>query len=132
MSKLRQWRDRFEVILDQRHQRQDLEQWAPYLSEFQYQKFDEVEIPGQYLQVRLFKINILFMRQQLKDNNNDFIRIDRVKPTLDIVRGHGVCYRRLSLLGHDGNTYAFAVQYPAARHCRREERITQLFRLLNE
>ena len=33
--------------------------------------------------------------------------------------------------GHDGSVHAFAVQHPAARHCRREERILQLFRIFN-
>lgn len=49
VAKLRKWRDKFEVILDRRSQSQQLEQVSSYLSEFQYQKFDEVEIPGQYL-----------------------------------------------------------------------------------
>ncbi|KAJ8604234.1 hypothetical protein MRB53_041886 [Persea americana] len=117
VAKLRKWRDKFELILDQRDQIQQLEQVSPYLSEFHYQKFDEVEIPGQYLQHR--------------DNNSDFIRIDRFMPTLDVVRGHGICYRRVTMRGHDGSHHQFAIQYPAARHCRREERITQLFRILS-
>lgn len=33
--------------------------------------------------------------------------------------------------GHDGSLHQFAIQYPAARHCRREERIIQLFRILS-
>ena len=117
VTKLRKWRDKFEMILDQRDQIQQLEQVSPYLSEFQYQKFDEVEVPGQYLQHR--------------DHNSDFIRIDRFMSTLDVVRGHGICYRRITMRGHDGSLHQFAIQYPAARHCRREERITQLFRILS-
>ncbi|BFZ54613.1 transcription-associated protein 1 [Savitreella phatthalungensis] len=117
VSKLRKWRDKFEMILDRRSTKQQLEQFSSYLSEFQYQKFDEVEIPGQYLQHR--------------DNNNDFVRIDRFMPTLDVVRGHGICYRRITIRGHDGSLHPFAIQYPAARHCRREERIIQLFRILS-
>ncbi|KAG8428659.1 transcription-associated protein 1 [Metarhizium acridum] len=34
--------------------------------------------------------------------------------------------------GHDGSGHSWAVQHPAARHCRREERILQLFRHLNQ
>jgi transformation/transcription domain-associated protein len=48
---LRKWRDHFEAMLDQRPQRMYLEQFSPWLSDFQFQKFDEVEVPGQYLQV---------------------------------------------------------------------------------
>lgn len=117
VSRLRKWRDKFEAILDRRSDVQQLEQFSSYLSEFQFQKFDEVEIPGQYLQHR--------------DNNNDFVRIDRFLPTLDVVRGHGICYRRITVRGHDGSLHPFAIQYPAARHCRREERIIQLFRILS-
>jgi transformation/transcription domain-associated protein len=117
VAKLRRWRDKFEVILDRRKPTQQLEQVSAYLSEFQYQKFDEVEVPGQYLQHR--------------DNNTDFVRIDRFMPRLDVVRGHGICYRRITMRGHDGSMHPFAIQYPAARHCRREERIIQLFRILS-
>ena len=52
-------------------------------------------------------------------------------PTLDVVRGHGICYRRITIRGHDDSLHPFAIQYPAARHCRREERIIQLFRILS-
>jgi transformation/transcription domain-associated protein len=48
---LRKWRDHFEEMLDQRPQKMYLEQFSPWLSDFQFQKFDEVEVPGQYLQV---------------------------------------------------------------------------------
>lgn len=35
------------------------------------------------------------------------------------------------MIGHDTSIHTFSVQMPAARHCRREERLTQLFRILN-
>jgi len=115
---LRKWRDHFEEMLDQRPQRMYLEQFSPWLSDFQFQKFDEVEVPGQYL--------------QHKDSNADFIKIDRILPVVDNVRGHGISYKRVTFRGHDGSLHSFAVQYPAARHCRREERIQQLLRMFNE
>ncbi|KAK3945124.1 hypothetical protein QBC46DRAFT_435929 [Diplogelasinospora grovesii] len=121
IHKLRKWRDKFEEKLDRRPSHVPLEGFAhysPHLSEFRYQKFDDVEIPGQYL--------------QHKDKNQDFIRIDRFLPNVDLVRGIGVSHRRLKIRGHDGSVHAFAVQHPAARHCRREERILQLFRQLNQ
>ena len=117
IQKLRRWRDKFEEKLDRRQQWQPLESYSPHLSEFRFLKFDEVEVPGQYL--------------QHKDKNSDFIRIERFLPTVDLVRGIGVCHRRLKIRGHDGSIHAFAVQHPAARHCRREERILQLFRIFN-
>lgn len=117
IHKLRRWRDKFEEKLDRRPTHQSLELFSPHLSEFRFQKFDEVEVPGQYL--------------QLKDKNQDFVRIERFMPDVDLVRGVGVCHRRLKIRGHDGSMHPFAVQHPAARHCRREERILQLFRILN-
>ena len=117
IHKLRRWRDKFEEKLDRRPSQQSLEQFGPHLSDFRFQKFDEVEVPGQYL--------------ELRDKNHEFIRIERFLPDVDLVRSVGVCHRRLRIRGHDGSVHAFAVQHPAARHCRREERIVQLFRMLN-
>ncbi|WEW56189.1 transcription-associated protein 1 [Emydomyces testavorans] len=117
IHKLRRWRDKFEEKLDRRPQFQFLEAYSPHLSEFKFQKFDEVEVPGQYL--------------EHKDKNQDFVRIDRFLPNVDLVRGIGVCHRRLKIRGHDGSLHTFAVQHPAARHCRREERMLQLFRIFN-
>ncbi|RQM08647.1 hypothetical protein DH86_00000368 [Scytalidium sp. 3C] len=117
IHKLRRWRDKFEEKLDRRQQHAYLENYSHHLSEFRFQKFDEVEVPGQYL--------------QHKDKNQDFIRIDRFLPDVDLVRSIGVCHRRLKIRGHDGSIHPFAIQHPAARHCRREERILQLFRHFN-
>ncbi|KAH7633405.1 hypothetical protein B0T09DRAFT_395672 [Sordaria sp. MPI-SDFR-AT-0083] len=121
IQKLRKWRDKFEEKLDRRRTSMPLENFShytPHLSEFRYQKFDEVEIPGQYL--------------QHKDKNQDFIRIDRFLPNVDLVRTSNVSHRRLKIRGHDGSVHSFAVQHPAARQSRREERLLQLFRQLNQ
>lgn len=118
VMRLRQWRNRFEAKLDARPDKINLEALSPPLSEFHYQKFEDVEVPGQNL--------------QLTDTNLHFVKIGRFLPGVDIVRGYGICYRRFTLRGHDGSLHPFAVQFPAARHCRREERVTQLFRILND
>lgn len=118
IHKLRRWRDRFEAKLDRRSLHGNLESYGQHLVEFKFQKFDEVEVPGQYL--------------LHKDKNQDFIRIERFLPEVDLTRGIGVCYRRLKLRGHDGSVHAFAVQHPAARTCRREERMLQMFRFFND
>jgi transformation/transcription domain-associated protein len=118
IHKLRKWRDKFEEKLDRRNPKEPLEKFSRDLSEFRYQKFDDVEVPGQYL--------------QHKDKNQDFIRIERFLPDVDLVRTIGVSHRRIKIRGHDGSIHCFAIQHPAARHCRREERILQLFRHLNQ
>lgn len=118
ISKLRKWRDRLEDKLDRRISQVNLENLCPHLSEFHHQKFEEIEIPGQYL------LN--------KDNNAHFVKIERFLSTIDLARGTSACYKRLRIRGHDGSLHTFAVQFPAARHCRREESVFQLFRIFND
>lgn len=48
IRKLQQWRDKYERLLDARPRVQSLDNLSHYLIEFQYTKFDEVEVPGQY------------------------------------------------------------------------------------
>ena len=117
VARLQRWRDRYEESLDKRPKRQHLEHCSHYLVEFQHQKFDEVEIPGQYL--------------HLEDSNANFVRIGRFLPEYGLLRSNGMCNRRITILSHKGSLHSFAVQLPSARYCRREERIFQLLRLLN-
>jgi len=117
IQKLRTWRNRFEERLDRRKLSVPLEQYTHQLSEFRFLKFDDVEVPGQYLQHR--------------DKNSDFVRIERFLPDVELVRGIGICHRRLTIRGHDGSIHPFAIQFPAARSSRREERMLQLFRIFN-
>lgn len=117
VSKLQRWRDRYETSLDRRPSKQHLEHCSHYLVEFQHQKFDEVEVPGQYL--------------KLEDNNSDFVKIARFMPVFEMVRSSGMCTRRLAILSNKGTMHAFAVQLPSGRYCRREERIFQLLRFFN-
>jgi transformation/transcription domain-associated protein len=51
VTRLQRWRDRYEAILDRKAKKQHLESTSHWLVEFQYYKFDEIEVPGQYLQV---------------------------------------------------------------------------------
>ncbi|KNC98645.1 histone acetyltransferase TRA1 [Spizellomyces punctatus DAOM BR117] len=117
VERFREWRDKLEILLDSRPRRQHLEHFSHWLVEFEYQKFEDIEVPGQYF--------------LMKDNNKDFVRIDRFEPEVDLIRGYLACHRRFTIRGHDGTFHPFSVQHPAARHCRREERIIQLFRILN-
>ena len=116
--KLRKWRDRLEDKLDRRFSEINLENLCPHLSEFHHQKFEEIEVPGQYL------LN--------KDSNAHFVKIERFLPTIDLARGSNACYKRLKIRGNDGSLHSFAVQFPAARHCRREESLFQLFRIFGD
>jgi transformation/transcription domain-associated protein len=118
ISKLKKWKDCLEEKLDRTYGKVNLERVCPHLSQFHHQKFEDIEIPGQYL------LN--------KETNQYFIKIERFMSTIEMIRGPTACYKRITIRGHDGSLHKFAVQFPAARHCRREERIFQLFRLFND
>lgn len=118
LSKLKKWKDYFEEKLDRTYGKVNLERICPHLSQFHHQKFEDIEIPGQYL------LN--------KETNQYFIKIERFMPTIEMIRGPTACFKRITIRGNDGSLHKFAVQFPAARHCRREERIFQLFRLFND
>lgn len=117
ITKLQQWRDRYETFLDARPRMQPLDLISHWLIEFQYAKFDEVEVPGQYL--------------ELTDGPQQFSRIRQFGSKFEMSRGQGFCFKRFVIHGHDGMKYNFAVQQPAARWIRREERVMQLFRTFN-
>lgn len=117
LKRLRYWRRRLQNRLDRFPKVKYLERICPSLSNFHHQKFEDIEIPGQYL------LN--------KENNLHFVKIARFLPAVNFVRGTQSSYRRINMCGQDGSLYTFAVQSPAARHSRREERMFQLYRLLN-
>ncbi|KII95163.1 hypothetical protein PLICRDRAFT_693420 [Plicaturopsis crispa FD-325 SS-3] len=117
IRKLQEWRDRYERFLDSRPRLQPLDTLSHYLTEFQYGKFDEIEVPGQYTED--------------KDSNQNFVRIQKFGPKVENCRSHGYCSRRFTVHGHDNTRTSFTVQLPSGRHCRREERVMQLFRTFN-
>ncbi|WVQ95626.1 hypothetical protein IAU59_002724 [Kwoniella sp. CBS 9459] len=117
IKRLQRWRDFYEKNLDARPKVQTLDQGGCNLTEFHHAKFDDVEIPGQYV--------------HHVDQGEEFVKIARFAPKAELGRGHGHCFRRITMVGSNGSSYTFHVQMPAARHCRREERLTQLFRIMN-
>ncbi|TCD69680.1 hypothetical protein EIP91_006697 [Steccherinum ochraceum] len=114
---LQRWRDKYEKLVDSRPRIQPLDILSHYLTDFQYGKFDEIEVPGQYTED--------------KDSNQNFVRVVRFDPKFENCRTHGYSWRRLTIHGNDGSKTSFAVQNPSGRHCRREERTMQMFRTLN-
>ncbi|PVU85473.1 hypothetical protein BB559_007001 [Furculomyces boomerangus] len=90
---------------------------SPYLVEFDHQKFEEVHVPGQYLQIH--------------ESNEDFMRIERFLPKVQVSREQFTVNRVISLRTKCGKVVHFSIQHLANRHGRREERILQLYRILN-
>ncbi|TDL29737.1 hypothetical protein BD410DRAFT_736870 [Rickenella mellea] len=117
IRRLQGWRDRYEKFLDARPRVQPLDLISHWLTEFQYSKIDEIEVPGQYM--------------EHVDNSSQFSRIQRFGSKFELCRGQGYCFKRFVVHGHDSTKHTFAVHLPAARWCRREERVMQLFRTFN-
>ncbi|KAF8165306.1 hypothetical protein B0H34DRAFT_232712 [Crassisporium funariophilum] len=117
IQRLQQWRDKFETILDARPRLQPLAVLSHYLTEFQYSKVDEIEVPGQYTED--------------KDSNQYFVRIQKFAPKFENCRSNNVCSKRFTLHGSDNLKTSFIVQLPCQRQYRREDRVIQIFRTFN-
>ncbi|KAG6332834.1 hypothetical protein ID866_6255 [Astraeus odoratus] len=63
ICRLQRWRDRQEKYLDSRPRFQSLDLLSHYLTEFQYSRLDDIEVPGQYTEE--------------KDSNQNFIHIQK-------------------------------------------------------
>lgn len=117
MKRLQQWRDRLEKNIDSRPRMQPLTYLSHYLTEFQYSKVDEIEVPGQYTED--------------KDSNQAFTRIQKFVPKFETCRSNGQYWKRFTLVGNDHSRTSFLVQLPCHRQWRREERVIQVLRTLN-
>lgn len=117
MQRLQNWRDKFEKIIDGRPAMQPLALLSHYLTEFQYSKVDEIEVPGQYTED--------------KDSNQSFVRIQKYAPKFETYRSNGSCWKRFTLYGNDHSKTSFLVQLPCHRQSRREERVIQILRTFN-
>ncbi|GMM30245.1 histone acetyltransferase [Martiniozyma asiatica (nom. inval.)] len=118
ISKLMKWKTCMEEKLDRNYSKINLERVCPHLSQFHHQKFEDIDIPGQYL------LN--------KESNQGFIKIERFMPTISTVREAMSVYKRLTIRGTDGSLHTFTIQCPAPRTARREEKMFQMFRLFND
>ncbi|PKA60897.1 Serine/threonine-protein kinase ATR [Apostasia shenzhenica] len=101
--------DRFPAVLK-------LEEESKVLRDFHVV---EVEVPGQY-----------FTDQEIAPDHT--IKLDRIGADIPIVRRHGSSFRRLTLIGSDGSQRHFIVQTSLTPNARSDERVLQLFRVLNK
>ncbi|KAF5735955.1 Phosphatidylinositol 3- and 4-kinase family protein with FAT domain isoform 1 [Tripterygium wilfordii] len=79
----------------------------------------DVEVPGQY-----------FSDQEITPDHT--VKLDRIGADIPIVRRHGSSFRRLTLIGSDGSQRHFIVQTSLTPNARSDERILQLFRVMNQ
>ena len=52
-ARLQRWRDKYEKYLDSRPRVQTLDTVSHYLIDYPHSKYDDIEIPGQYTEVRV-------------------------------------------------------------------------------
>ncbi|XP_074572437.1 uncharacterized protein LOC141828947 isoform X1 [Curcuma longa] len=78
----------------------------------------DVEMPGQY-----------FTDQEVSPDHT--VKLDRVGADIPIVRRHGSSCRRLTLIGSDGSQRHFIVQTSLTPNAKSDERMVQIFRVLN-
>ncbi|CAL9045632.1 unnamed protein product [Musa banksii] len=100
--------DRFPAVLK-------LEEESKVLHDFHVV---DVEMPGQY-----------FTDQEVAPDHT--VKLDRVGADIPIVRRHGSSFRRLTLIGSDGSQRHFIVQTSLTPNARSDERMLQIFRVLN-
>ncbi|KAJ7590989.1 hypothetical protein C8J56DRAFT_1135339 [Mycena floridula] len=117
LPKMQKWRDRCERMIDAKPRFQPLELTCHYLAEFQYAKVDDIEVFGQYTEE--------------KDNNQNFVKIQKFHPKFENYRTNGNVWKRIFVHGNDNSKTAFSVQNPCHRQSRREEKVMQPFRTFN-
>ncbi|KAJ2091537.1 transcription-associated protein 1 [Coemansia sp. RSA 986] len=117
VTKLYQWQQMLRRAIRSRPRKLMLSLFSPFLVEFEQQKFEDVEVPGQYL--------------RLTDNNDEFVRIERFIPELSISLRSSNVSRCLAIRGTDGSAFHFSVQHFTSRHNHQEERWVQLYRNLD-
>lgn len=115
LDRLLKWSHQLGSVLEKLPNRFHLENFSRYLAEFEHQKYDEIDIPGQYL--------------LLREVGADFVKLERFDSQVEIIRRHGTSFRRIVMIGNDGSRSSFIVQNPSSRQSRREERLVQLLRM---
>ena len=115
LDRLLKWNHQLGSVLDKLPNSFHLENFSRYLAEFEHQKYDEIDVPGQYL--------------LLREVGSDFVKLERFDSQVEIVRRHGTSFRRIIMIGNDGSRTGFIVQNPSSRQSRREEKVVQLLRM---
>ncbi|TIC01039.1 hypothetical protein E3Q17_01964 [Wallemia mellicola] len=118
VRKLLVWRKKFEKVLGSRPRFQSLEYSRRHLIEFHLNKYDQIEIPGQY-------------NKHEDEDRSTFLKVARIAPKFEFYKSHGVSWKRLTFVAVNGTRHPFMVQMPPTRHVRREERNQQISRIFN-
>ncbi|GMM40492.1 histone acetyltransferase [Hanseniaspora uvarum] len=120
IKRLRLWKEKINSKLSRYSDDEKFEEVFPYLTRFHQKKYEDIDIPGQYMLT--------------KDNNKYFVKIGRFLSNVNFVVRANSSYRVLNIRGTDGSIHSFSIETPtsSSRTCRREERVIQMFRLMND
>lgn len=113
---LARWRSALERVLGSVSRGVSMENVARRLIDFD-QRSEDVEVFGQYVEVT--------------ERAKQMVRISRFEPEIRIRRRAGISLRCLGIRGSNGVLYRVAVQMPAGKAVRREERFIQALALVN-
>lgn len=83
-----------------------------------------------YTYYPFYCLSFAFVLQEVAPDHT--VKLDRVGPDIPIVRRHGSSFRRLALISSDGSQRHFIVQTSLTPNARSDERMLQLFRVLNK
>ncbi|KAF1795317.1 Glycosyltransferase, GlcNAc [Phytophthora cactorum] len=119
MNRLKRWKGLLQLRVKKVGKRNAgklyLEQCSRHLMEL---SSSNMEVPGQYVSDS----------EPIKDLH---ARIQHFKSTVDVLLRNGFTQRRVALGGSDGRTYYFLVQYAMTHITRTDERMMQMYLLLN-
>jgi transformation/transcription domain-associated protein len=116
LHRLKRWKYHLQYRVGSRSQTNlKLERLSPYLIRF---RSYDIEIPGQYV-------------QDVEPNVDRNVILQRFEPEVQVHHSHGFSHRRIGLMGDDGKVVHFLVQYSISHITRSDERMMQLYVLLN-
>jgi transformation/transcription domain-associated protein len=98
--------------------------------EFSHTPFEILNPPNYFIFCFLFLMKLFNYFQEIAPDHT--VKLERVGADIPIVRRHGSSFRRLTLIGSDGSQRHFIVQTSLTPNARSDERILQLFRVMNQ
>ena len=116
IHRLKRWKAHLQFVVGTgAHVDLQLEKLSPYLSKFHSW---DIEIPGQYIHDR-------------EPNHEQHLLLQRFSTRVSVHHSHGFSNRRIGMLSDDGRPHHFLVQYQISHITRSDERMMQLYVLLN-
>ncbi|KAI0220626.1 transcription-associated protein 1 [Massospora cicadina] len=117
VTRMRRWRDRCETLLPRQTKQIFLDTFSPAMVNAEASGLNDLLIPGQYIVPA--------------EEARELIRVSRFLPRVQVIYRHNVAHHKLTIRGHNGDSFAFLLQHDATHISRREERVAQLAHCIN-